>query len=281
MATRVQSGPVSHDSQQNGVRAIARLRTSNTAPSQRFSFADTPVEAERATFQPFQPYQQFSSPTNSVIEESPISPISSTKELPSYSQGSPTPVHMEKAQIQSPQEMHPAYFAPYREESTRQETYRHAQVGPALQNIGPIPLKTQPDIYQEQAPATTKFAPPPTSTSSSDPKPGLEHRGTYNPDSFAGPNGAPEDHRPGQVSHPNSAIDPHWKNGLCEADTLCCMGLLCPCMVYGKTSYRLSRKAQKQDPTDLLGYENLNGSCGVMAAACGIQCTVDSAYASG
>ena len=36
--------------------------------------------------------------------------------------------------------------------------------------------------------------------------------------------------------------------------------------------YRLSRKAQKQDPTDLLGYESCNGSCGFMAIACGFQC---------
>jgi len=89
-----------------------------------------------------------------------------------------------------------------------------------------------------------------------------------------GPNGAPLDnHRPGQVSHPNAIVNPYWKHGLCEPDTLCCMGIVCPCMVYGKTMYRLSRKAQKQDPTDLLGYESCNGSCGLFAVACGFQCS--------
>jgi hypothetical protein len=89
-----------------------------------------------------------------------------------------------------------------------------------------------------------------------------------------GPNGAPLDsHRPGQVSHPNAIVNPHWKHGLCEPDTLCCLGIICPCMVYGKTMYRLSRKAQKQDPTDLLGYESCNGSCGLFAVACGFQCS--------
>ena len=49
-------------------------------------------------------------------------------------------------------------------------------------------------------------------------------------------------------------------------------------MVYGKTMYRLTRKAQKQDPTDLLGYESCNGACGLMAAACGFQCAELSHY---
>ena len=48
------------------------------------------------------------------------------------------------------------------------------------------------------------------------------------------------------------------------------LGLVLP--VYGKTQYRLNRKAERKDPTDLLGWEKVNGSCGVMAAACGLQC---------
>ncbi len=273
MAARAQRQMASQGGRGNGARATPPLQTSNHAPSQRFSYAETPVEAERATFQPFQPYHQFSSPTNSTIEESPISPASPSRGLPSYPQGSPTPVPIEKAQVQSPQEIHPAFFAPFREESTRQNMNGHTQPVPGPQSPGPIPLKAQPAAHPARAPTDTTFAPPPTITPESDPKVGVEHRGTYNPNSLAGPNGAPENHRPGQVSHPNSAVDPHWKNGLCEADTLCCMGLVCPCMVYGKTMYRLSRKAQKQDPTDLLGYESCNGGCGFMAAACGFQCT--------
>ncbi|KAL8776059.1 MAG: hypothetical protein Q9194_003401 [Teloschistes cf. exilis] len=41
----------------------------------------------------------------------------------------------------------------------------------------------------------------------------------YQPHSLAGPNAAVENHRPGQVAHPNAAIDPEWKHGLCEVDT--------------------------------------------------------------
>ena len=35
--------------------------------------------------------------------------------------------------------------------------------------------------------------------------------------------------------------------------------------------YRLSRRAEKKDPTDLLAYEKCNGSCGIWALACGVQ----------
>ena len=97
----------------------------------------------------------------------------------------------------------------------------------------------------------------------------------YNPDSFAGPNGAPvEKHMPGQLVHPNSQTEPHWKNGLCEPDATCCFSLFCPCVIYGKTQYRLSKKTNRQDPTDLLGYEKVNGSCGIMALGCGFQCKI-------
>ena len=76
-------------------------------------------------------------------------------------------------------------------------------------------------------------------------------------------------------------VDPHWKHGLCEPDALCCLGLFCPCIVYGKTMYRLSRRTQKQDPTDLLGYESCNGSCGLMAVACGLQGKIEQWLISG
>lgn len=265
-------------------RPTPRLHTSNS-DSNRYSFMDTPVEMQGSTFQP---YHQFSSPTNSVIDESPISPVSPTRGLPAYQQGPQgamtSPIPDQKAQAQSPQEMHPAFFAPYGEEQPAQQ---QAQPLPAIaprreeapaqqaqqpqvavhpQSPGPIPIKTHE--------APPHFAAPPNSnsppTQSSNATPETKHE-IYNPDSLSGPNVGSETHRPGQVSHPNAAIDPHWKNGLCEPDTVCCMGIICPCMVYGKTMYRLSRRAQKQDPTDLLGYESCNGSCALMLFGCGFQ----------
>ncbi len=271
----------------NQARAIPPLQTSNN-DSNRYSFMDTPVEMQRSTFQP---YHQFSSPTNSVIDESPVSPVSPTRGLPAYQQGPQgtltAPISDQKAQAPSPQEMHPAFFAPYREEEPVQQLPHqppvmasHSEDAPAQQvqqaqqspvaaepqSPGPIPIKIHDAPPQFAAPPTSNS--PPTQNSTAAPE---SKRVIYNPDSLSGPNVGPETHRPGQVSHPNAAIDPHWKSGLCEPDTVCCLGIICPCMVYGKTMYRLSRRAQKQDPTDMLGYESCNGSCALMFFACGFQ----------
>ncbi|KAL9076902.1 MAG: hypothetical protein Q9161_000535 [Pseudevernia consocians] len=271
----------------NQARATPQLQTSNSDLN-RYSFMDTPVEMQRSTFQP---YHQFSSPTNSVIDESPISPVSPARGLPAYQQGPQgamtSPIPDQKAQAQSPQELHPAFFAPYREEQLAQQQAQEPpviaprreegpaqqaqqaqqpQVAVAPQSPGPIPIKTPEAPPHFAAPPTSNS--PPTQSSAMVPE---THREIYNPDSLSGPNVGSENHRPGQVSHPNAAIDPRWKTGLCEPDTVCCMGIICPCMVYGKTMYRLSRRAQKQDPTDMLGYERCNGSCSLMFFGCGFQ----------
>ena len=263
--------PMAAAARRNAARATPRLQTNNEASHNlRYSYVDTPVEMQRSTFEQ---YHQFSSPTNSTIDESPVTPASPNRVLPTYPHDTQATTNAqlsrEKEQTQSPNEVHPAYFAPLSPDTHMQQQQRqNPHSTPAVEppSPGPIPVKMQsgPNVAATRMVNDT-FEPPPLAP--------VERRETYNPDSLAGPNGAPvENHRPGQVSHPNSSIDPHWKHGLCEPDTLCCMGLICPCMVYGKTMYRLSKKSQKQDPTDLLGYESCNGSCGLFAAACGFQC---------
>lgn len=266
--------PMATAARKNAARATPPIQTSinDANRNQRYSYMETPVEMQRSTFEQ---YHQFSSPTNSTIDESPVTPASPGRGLPAYPQGpqatTSPPLPLEKSQLQSPHEVHPAFYAPY-EVNTRAQ---QAQTPPASNrptSPGPIPVK-MPERPAQPAIALIRqtFDPPPKSTP--EPNTGVERRETYNPDSLSGPNGAPTDnHRPGQVSHPNANVDPHWKHGLCEPDTLCCSGIICPCMVYGKTTYRLSTKAQKQDPTDLLGYESCNGACGLMAVACGFQC---------
>jgi hypothetical protein len=82
-------------------------------------------------------------------------------------------------------------------------------------------------------------------------------------------------HQPGQIAHPNQVVrGGTWSHGLCECSSIgtCCLGLLCPCILYGRTQYRLSMKSKKEDPTNMLGYETCNGSCTAMALLCGCQC---------
>ena len=99
---------------------------------------------------------------------------------------------------------------------------------------------------------------------------------TYDPLSLYGPNGAaPEAHKPGQISHPNmQSDDGDWRHGLCECGDFgtCCLGCWCPCMLYGKTQYRLNQKSARKDPTNLLSYKACNDSCIVMGVACGFEC---------
>ena len=255
-------------------RGGQRILRSEASPCQlenqginRYSYAETPIEMQRPKFHPL------SSPTNSTIEESPMSPVSGQDlrlhPLPYVDSTYP----VEKATVNRtspynfppPSEPHPAQFAPYAEDRGLPQWHEPRSGAQPPQSPGPIPIKTQVEMAGSEPNA-------PTGATAIEPE--VDRRGSrvYNPDSLSGPNGAPEAHRPGQVSHPNAAVDPEWKHGLCEIDTTCCLGIWCPCMVYGKTQYRLSQKAQKQDATDLLSYEPCNGSCGIMALACGLQC---------
>lgn len=234
----------------------------------RYSYTDTPAELRRPNF------QRSSSPVNSMIDESPTrAPDDSFSHQREQSQNGQLPVKKillsnsnTPYDLEPPHDLHPALYAPLAQPTKSSE---EAQLTDIRQQAGPLPNKldeqTTSPIYNS---AYTQRETDPIRAPSN-----VVHGHTfYNPDSLAGPNVALENHRPGQVSHPNAMVDPEWKHGLCEIDTLCCAGLFCPCVLYGKTQYRLSRRDQKQDPTDLLSYGPFNGSCGVMTATCGLQC---------
>ncbi|KAI4173881.1 MAG: hypothetical protein LQ343_002649 [Gyalolechia ehrenbergii] len=246
-----------------------KLETNTTTRDQRFSWQDTPLEVQGSTF------QQFSSPTNSTIDESPISPRDGYQVLPRTPQEQ---AHSEYATEKPPIERtsspynfptpagtHPAYFAPVVEDHKPQQPER-GHPSSEFQKGSEVVKSPPPSSIPNAAVHGRKESPavitPATDTS----------KLVYNPNSLAGPNASLGNHRPGQVAHPNATIEPEWKHGLCEIDTLCCVGLCCPCIIYGKTQYRISRKTQKEDPTNMLGYESCNSSCGLMALACGFQC---------
>ena len=260
-----QAGGSSHRARANA----GQLQTSNLTRNPRYSYLETPLEMQAPTF------QQFSSPANSTIDESPVSPRRAyTDSL--YGATPVTSIPVEDPPVirttspyglPPPQEAHPAYFAPAEPLPTQ-----HMQQGITVP-AEPLPVKirevsetnAQPPMHKYMNDQTVEDQPKKLSQKD-------RALTVCNPDSLAGPNGALDNHRPGQVSHPNAAVDPEWKHGLCTLDALCCLGVFCPCIVYGKTQYRLSKKAQKQDATNLLGYESCNGSCGLFAVACGFQC---------
>lgn len=81
-----------------------------------------------------------------------------------------------------------------------------------------------------------------------------------------------DNHLPGQAIHARQYTKGGtWKYGLCDCGDIgvCCTGAWCPCIVYGKTQYRLSQRSDRKDPTNLLGYSAFNGSCATFALLCG------------
>ena len=270
----------------NNSRAEERAFTNGplqTVRNPRFSYMETPYQMSHPHF------EQFSSPPNSAIDESPMSALAVqnplfSNEHPAYRMSSPYPNEKEGPSrtaspynFPPPEQVHPAHFAPYADEAPHSPSRggspanQYPPMPPQSYSQGPEQLKKLPESPFSSA---MPFHPSVNDRAMEMPKLDVKRTRTptYNPHSPAGPNITVENHLPGQISHPNATVDPEWKHGLCELDTTCCIGLLCPCILYGKTQYRLSQKAQKHQATDLLGYETCNGSCMLMGVACGFQC---------
>ncbi|KAF2083998.1 PLAC8-domain-containing protein [Saccharata proteae CBS 121410] len=194
-----------------------------------------------------------------------------------------------------PSKPHPALFAPVVSADAPQrgshpaqtQTYpsqhlqqRNDSLPTAPNSPGPIPLKTESDENDKKPP----YSPTSPYLPIHQPQPYAPHFAApprnpiYAPDSATGPNGMPVAlHAPGQIPHPNMSPTggkQEWKHGLCECSGdvgTCLTGYCCPCVLYGKTTYRLSLKSEKKDATDMLGWQWVNGSCLIMGVACGLH----------
>jgi hypothetical protein len=243
-----------------------RLDTCNIGVNQRYSYLETPVEM---------------TPPSQAHSRLPPPPTAQK----THSTHRHSPIDIEKTQysahntdhIQSPDiQQHPANYAPFAD-----HTPQLAATVPGGQNIvppgspGPRPVKTDqyiqarsydhqtppiaPDANPLQSPTIPYFPPPVRS-------PALQAPAGSDLTAY---------HRPGQISHPNQEVQGGgWSHGLCDCSSIgtCCLGLLCPCILYGKTQHRLSKRSRKEDPTNMLGYETCNGSCTAMVLLCGCQC---------
>ncbi|KAH0848642.1 hypothetical protein AYO21_02846 [Fonsecaea monophora] len=72
---------------------------------------------------------------------------------------------------------------------------------------------------------------------------------------------------------PQSIKGGSWQHSFCSCaePSTCLTGLFCPCIVYGKTQYRLGLRDERKDPTNMLGYTALNGSCIAFGLLCGVN----------
>lgn len=168
---------------------------------------------------------------------------------------------------------HPSVYAPYIE-NTGHASQPRAQFQGSIVPPSPGPLPSKADYTSPERRTGAMIAPdenPLTPTTPSHPHERARPM-TYAPQATSTTPAGFENHNPGQASHPNQQVKGGtWKHGLCDCGEIgiCCTGLWCPCILYGKTQYRLSQRSEKKDPTNMLGYETLNGSCAVFAVLCG------------
>ncbi|WEW61130.1 hypothetical protein PRK78_006620 [Emydomyces testavorans] len=256
-----------------------------------YSYLQTPAEYQAPTFPP----RNCEKASDVVANPTPDRSISSRpQDPPPFSHTAPfvnnpplqTTSHM-AASVQSqmnpsppPLSEHPAQFAPYADPPTPPD--QHTQP-PQFQNPppaspGPLPRK-QDHTADVRQPTPKKYTVAPDSNPLAPPDP----VSTPKPSSLSGNRSqlgtriTPHElhHVPGQVLHPRQEVrGGTWSHALCDCRDpgVCCLGLWCPCILYGRTQYRLSRKSEKKDPTNLLGYEACNASCTAIALLCGCHC---------
>ncbi|KAI5296519.1 hypothetical protein KEM52_000927 [Ascosphaera acerosa] len=66
-----------------------------------------------------------------------------------------------------------------------------------------------------------------------------------------------------------------WRHGLCDPSgdaTVCLTGLCCPCLLVGKTAYRLRMKGSHGDARNIPGHRKCNPQCCGFVVLCGCQC---------
>lgn len=253
----------------------------NVGGNQRYSFLPTPLEmhapghqdsvpplpVESSTYETQQATTEHSQPTSTTAQET----AQDFQEKPIISPYPSCP----------PPGEHPANYAPFAdgivplEKQTPEVPVPQYSYGAPPNSPGLLPVKVNPEAIDETQkghpiavvpdenplhPPQFPRSPPPIATVTAQPAASTDIV-TY--------------HKPGQISHPNQEINGRtWNHGLCDCSNIgtCCLGLLCPCILYGRTQYRLSMKSRKEDPTNLLGFEMCNGSCAAMALLCGCQC---------
>ncbi|KAH8425246.1 DUF614 domain protein [Aspergillus melleus] len=255
------------------------LDTSNLGANQRYSFLETPLEMQTAGLQiPPQPPQPATVPETHATQQEQAP--SEQAQLPLNEKSHPLPEGSDPSHYPNGPNIdhHPAIYAPFADETPQPEQHPDAVVPDYSYVVppgspGPLPIKTNPaapEQYSERLPVAVVPDANPLQTPQMPRFPPPVASGA--PQSAA--DGSMVYHQPGQVAHPNQAVKGGtWSHSLCDCSNIwtCCLGLICPCILYGKTQYRLSLLSRKEDPTNMLGYETCNGSCTAMALLCGCQ----------
>jgi Cys-rich protein (TIGR01571 family) len=242
-----------------------------TVRDSRFSWVDTPAEAEGRILQSHAdapPVPRLPDNISAIPVHQDAPPYISREELP---QQDPLEFpqdmkHQYRPEENSPQEVQEIHYAATTTDPLQQYQQQHEQPPPEpakdeqptqpppahysiFPDTNPLHAPATPDEHQLPRSTTTNMTilPPPTDPSRF-------------PVSNYTPTAMPE--RGGSWAHSLFS---------CAEPSICLPSLFCPCVVYGKTQYRLSLRSDKKDPTNMLGYNTVNGSCLAFGILCGIN----------
>ncbi|KAF1999974.1 PLAC8-domain-containing protein [Amniculicola lignicola CBS 123094] len=291
--------------QQQQQRQSVHINTNVNRNDRAFSYAQTPIEhrapnyttaaseplpgpSSPIAFQPQSPYSANSAipqPQSPTYGRTPFTPLAPN---PSAQPAAFSPVSPIAAlpRIQTQGTNHARQRSNLSPLNTNVGQYAAPPVPPMpahTADAGPLPSKTpitpissgplKKDIPLSPIHSRASYPAEPYSPHGFTTNPGRE---VFSPDAAHGPNGLDFAlHQPGQIAHPNmeSENSREWKHSLCECTGdigTCLTGLFCPCILYGRTAYRLSQRSNKQDPTNLLDHSNTNGHCMLMGVSCGL-----------
>lgn len=296
--------PLSVNTSNSGAMPQARAGARNE--TRRFSYLETPIDMQEPQFgnDRFAPNHGAIEEQNTPIEGIEGYHIQSREAFPVTAYTMPPASNMHAAPVRpertsspygvpEPRGIHPAYYAPVASQpysSPRSRPGSEAQLPTAY----PTSQSPEPQTMNRMQRSSTIPIKPESEEGYKPKSPGFHEdrvqipyspqHGVFNPTSLVGPNGMdPEMHQPGQVAHPNmqsgesSSSKGEWAHSLCECNSdvgTCMTGIFCPCILDSKTAYRMERKGEKRDPTDLLGFGNCNKRCGIMGifGICGLCC---------
>ncbi|EFR04697.1 DUF614 domain-containing protein [Nannizzia gypsea CBS 118893] len=250
----------------------------HTAPSEQTNQHSHSQPSQSGSHRPF---SYVSPDTDKIVDES-LSTASNNRERCRLRGIISTP-HVSPPPLSE----HPAQFAPFADNTTpprthsREQEYHHQQqliqqhqqlqlqqqqhgVVPhspmaVPQSPGPLPIKQNPEAEtRERQAEEVAIVPDSNPLQPQSPAPTyVSHSGHRMASRSISAVPDIPCHTPGQAFHPQQCVKGgSWTNSLCECSDIgvCCMGLWCPCILYGRTQHRLSRKSKRQDPTNMLGY---------------------------
>ncbi|GAD93184.1 hypothetical protein ANI_1_646124 [Paecilomyces variotii No. 5] len=267
------------------MRRNTRLDTSNTEQPSRYSFLETPMEMRAPVG--ISNGQNSPPPPVPPLNPTPMQTEQSNPNPNSPNEKEQEQEYLRQLQLQQqraatpytgppPLEQHPAHFAPYADDIT--ESPVQAPVAPMQQpsiqppnSPGPVPIKSDPVVEQQPRQGQATSVEPdsnPLQQPFSPVSPLSQHSVASPVGTFRNINHGPgqsddiyANHLPGQISHPNQEVKGGtWSHSMCDCSDVgtCCLGLLCPCILYGKTQHRLDLKSRKEDPTNLLAASRNN-----------------------